>query len=151
MIKAATLPEKAKRKMKRKTQIDLITEDLWQAINQGIPTFEFIDDSYNYKHLANYCRMPVYTVSMEMIERKYLKYAKTLPVYVPFSDVRCAMRHIPYDFYIQIHHVTDEEGKPHVYGSIHPDGLEECWKDKFLPCIEKLVAEKQLRMSKRTA
>ena len=142
MIKAVdAVPETYK--VRPKTQLDLIEDDIREAIEKGISTFEFIDERYNYVNLPNYARMPIYKLTRQAIQGRFDEYMKDQPCTISFND---GDMHInlkrDHNAYIYVHKVTDENGKIHVYGHIIPEGLDLIWDKYYLPKIKELVSAK---------
>ena len=142
MIKAVDVVPKSI-KVRPKTQLELIEDDIREAITNDIKVFEFIDERYNYANLANYARGPIHKLTEQAIQARFDEYIKDKPVCIEFKDVRykIALRR-DYNAYIYVHRVTDEEGKAHVYGHILPEGLDLIWEQYYLPVIKELVSAK---------
>ena len=142
MIKAVDVVPKSI-KVRPKTQLELIEDDIREAITNDIKVFEFIDERYNYANLANYARGPIHKLTEQAIQARFDEYIKDKPVRIEFKDVRykIALRR-DYNAYIYVHRVTDEEGKAHVYGHILPEGLDLIWEQYYLPVIKELVNAK---------
>ena len=142
MIKAVdAVPESYR--VRPKTQLELIEDDIREAITNGIKTFEFIDDRYNYANLANYARGPIHKLTEQAIQARFDDYIKDKPIRIEFKDVRykVALKR-DYNAYIYVHRVTDEEGIAHVYGHILPEGLDLIWEKYYLPVAKELINAK---------
>lgn len=142
MIKAVdVLPESYR--ARPKTQLELIEDDIREAITNGIKTFEFIDERYNYANLANYARGAIHKFTEQAIQARFNEYIKDKPIRIDFKDVRYkVVLKRDYNAYIYVHRVTDEEGKAHVYGHILPEGLDAIWENYYLPIIDELINTK---------
>ncbi len=142
MIKAVdAIPESYQ--VRPKTQLELIEDDIREAITNGIKTFEFVDERYNYANLANYARGPIHKLTEQAIQARFDEYIKDKPIHIEFKDVRYKVfLKRDYNAYIYVCRVTDEEGKAHVYGHILPEGLETIWEKYYLPIINELINTK---------
>ena len=143
MIKAVdSLPRKAK--VRKKTTLELITDDLRNAVKNKIHMFEFCGKDYNLKYLQNYCSHPVWQIYIESLEQTFLKYiiGKPFPVNVDFDDLINMVKRDEKGCdkkYIHITHVTDKNGKEHVYGKINPMALKEAWERYYKPLADAYI------------
>lgn len=142
MIKAVdVIPESFR--ARPKTQLELIEDDIREAINTGIETFEFIDERYNYMNLANYARQPICKLTRQAIQAKFDEYMKDKNCVISFSSLGGIGLKRDFNAYIRVQRMTDENGNPHVYGHISSDGLKFIWEKYYLPRVKELLKAKQ--------
>lgn len=158
MIKAVeSLPKQVR--IRKKTMMELITDDLREAIKNKIHAFEFCGKNYNLKYLQGYCSQPISQIYMESLEQTFLKYiiGKPFPKNINFFNLLCMVTREEKDCskkYIHIKHVTDEHGKDHVYGKIDPKALKEAWERYYKPIADAYIGyeiEKQRKLEARKA
>lgn len=143
MIKAVdSLPRRAK--TRKKTMLELIEEDLRGAVKNKIHMFEFCGKDYNLKCLQSYCCRPILNIYYESLEQMFLKYivGKPFPVNVDFWNLKCKVTQEEKNMhkrYIHITHMTDKEGKDHVYGRISPMALKEAWERFYKPMTDAYI------------
>ena len=126
-----------------KTQLELIEDDIREAIENDIENFEFIDERYNYANLANYARQPICRLTNQAVQAKFDEYMKDQNFTISFSSLGGIGLKRDYNAFICVQRMMDEKGNYHVYGRISWEGLEHIWQKYYLPRVKELLTEKK--------